>query len=184
MRLVIVESPFASADPAVRAQNIWYARACVRDCVLRGDAPIASHLLFTQLGILDDDVPAERQLGIDAGLAWRKVADASVVYTDRGISKGMEYGIAFAIGAGVPVEYRAIGQVAVDDREIAHRLMCDLDAILHRMCEQGSTEDRQHASWAHGLIHDAAPHVSPDPLIRAIGARKAQQEASDAQPAS
>jgi len=35
-------------------------------------------------------VPAERKLGIDAGLAWRDVAEASVVYVDRGISSGMQ----------------------------------------------------------------------------------------------
>lgn len=104
MRRVIVESPYAGDIEA----NVAYARACVRDSVLRGEAPIASHLLFTQPGILDDDVPAERQLGIDAGLAWRAVAEASVVYTDRGISRGMEYGIAAAIQAGIPVEYRSL----------------------------------------------------------------------------
>lgn len=104
MRRVIIESPFAGDVDA----NIAYARRCVRDSVLRGEAPIASHLLLTQPGVLDDDVPEERQLGIDAGLAWRFVADASIVYTDRGISRGMEYGIAAAKEAGVPVEYRSL----------------------------------------------------------------------------
>ena len=80
MRKVIIESPFAGDVEA----NIEYARRCVRDSVLRGEAPIASHLLLTQPGILNDDIPEERQLGIDAGLAWREVADASIVYTDRG----------------------------------------------------------------------------------------------------
>lgn len=106
MRRVIVESPFAGDVDA----NIAYARRCVRDSVLRGEAPIASHLLFTQPGILNDNVPAERQLGIDAGLAWRSVADATVVYTDRGISAGMKYGILAARDAGVLVEYRKIGE--------------------------------------------------------------------------
>jgi hypothetical protein len=103
-RLVILESPYAGDVEA----NVAYARACVRDSLLRGEAPIASHLLYTQPGVLDDDVPAERQQGIDAGLAWRGVAECSVVYTDRGISKGMEYGIKAAADAGVPVEYRAL----------------------------------------------------------------------------
>lgn len=105
MKLVILESPFAGDVE----KNTQYARACVRDSLLRGEAPIASHLLYTQPGILDDTVPSERQHGIDAGLAWRTVAHGSVVYTDRGISKGMEYGIAAAIEAGKTVEYRQIG---------------------------------------------------------------------------
>lgn len=103
-RLVIVESPYAGDVEA----NVAYARACVRDSLARGEAPIASHLLYTQPGILDDDIPEERQWGIDAGLAWRVVADASAVYTDRGISRGMRHGIGAARGAGVPVEFRSL----------------------------------------------------------------------------
>lgn len=108
MRLVIIESPYAGDVEA----NVAYARRCVRDSLSRGEAPIASHLLYTQPGILDDDHPAERQWGIDAGLAWRRAAEASVVYTDRGISRGMEYGIAAAKEAGIPIEYRQIGEAS------------------------------------------------------------------------
>lgn len=102
MRRVILESPFAGDIEA----NIAYARECVRDCLLRGEAPIASHLLYTQPGVLDDAIPSERQRGIDAGLAWGEVAEATVVYYDRGISQGMRYGIANADKAGRPVEMR------------------------------------------------------------------------------
>lgn len=111
MRRVILESPYAGETEADVEANVTYARACVRDSLRRGESPSASHLLFTQPGILDDDVPAERQLGIDAGLAWRAVAEASVVYTDRGISRGMEYGIAAAREAGIPVEFRSLEQM-------------------------------------------------------------------------
>lgn len=107
MRRVIIESPYAG-NMIQRWFNIRYARKCVRDALRRGDAPIASHLLYTQRGILDDAKPTERQWGIDAGLVWKVVAEASVVYTDRGISRGMQYGIDAALSAGVPVEYRTI----------------------------------------------------------------------------
>lgn len=109
MRLVILESPFAGDVEA----NVAYARACVRDSLGRGEAPIASHLLYTQPGILDDTLPAERQQGIDAGLAWRAVAQASVVYVDRGVSSGMRYGIEAARQAGIPIDYRSIEGVIV-----------------------------------------------------------------------
>jgi len=105
MRLVILESPYAGGVE----RNIEYARRCLRDSLLRGEAPIASHLLYTQPGVLRDEVPSERQQGIDAGLAWREVAEASVVYTDLGISAGMVYGIEAAEVAGLPVEYRRLG---------------------------------------------------------------------------
>src|SRR4051812_29214922 len=104
MRLVIVESPYAGDVE----RNTTYARECVRDSLLRGEAPIASHLLYTQPGVLRDGVPAERQHGIDAGLAWRTVAQATVAYVDFGVSKGMQYGIDAAVAAGVPVEYRKL----------------------------------------------------------------------------
>lgn len=104
MRLVILESPFAGDVD----RNIDYARKCVRDSLSRGEAPIASHLLYTQDGILNDEIASERQWGIDAGLAWKKVAQASVVYTDYGLTKGMEYGISAAKDAGIPVEFRSL----------------------------------------------------------------------------
>ena len=104
MRLVILESPFAGDEQA----NIDYARLCVRDSLMRGEAPIASHLLYTQPTILDDRVPEERRMGIAAGLAWVEVAHATVVYTDHGKSTGMKQGIARAHNEGRAVEYRSI----------------------------------------------------------------------------
>jgi hypothetical protein len=104
LRLVILESPYAGDVKA----NVEYARRCVRDSLMRGEAPMASHLLYTQEGILNDSNPHERAHGINAGLAWRRVAEVSVVYTDLGISKGMEYGINLALEAGNRVEYRTL----------------------------------------------------------------------------
>lgn len=109
MRRVIIESPFRNEDSKIIEENVHYARRAVRDSLSRGEAPIASHLLYTQEGILDDNDPIERQWGIDAGLAWHAGAEVTVVYTDRGISKGMKYGIACAEQLGTPVEYRTIG---------------------------------------------------------------------------
>ena len=102
MKLVILESPYAGNIP----MNIQYARRCVRDSLLRGEAPIASHLLYTQDSILNDDIPEERQLGIAAGLAWKIVAEATVVYADLGITDGMHYGIRQARKQGLDVEIR------------------------------------------------------------------------------
>jgi hypothetical protein len=105
MRRVIVESPFAGDVEG----NIKYARRCIKDCLLRGEAPFASHLLYTQDGILDDLKPHERELGMTAGFTWSAVADAVVVYTDRGFSRGMRLGVALAEAKGIPVEYRHLG---------------------------------------------------------------------------
>lgn len=100
--LVIIESPY-SGDVE---RNEEYGRACLEDSLRRGEAPIASHLLYTQ--VLDDRWPPDREMGIEAGLAWYRVAEKCVVYTDLGMSRGMTEGVARAQGHGVPVEYRDI----------------------------------------------------------------------------
>ncbi len=104
MRLVIIESAYAGDVDA----NVDYARRCVRDCLSRGESPIASHLLFTQPGVLDDDDALQRNLGICAGLAWYRVAQRCVVYLDRGLTPGMRRGIEAAEAACVTVEYRRL----------------------------------------------------------------------------
>jgi hypothetical protein len=119
-----VESPYAprckraapdeeptSEERVELADNIAYARRALRDCLARGEAPIASHLLFTQDGVLDDRVPGERARGIAAGHAWIASADALVVYADRGVSRGMQQGIDEARRVGTPVEIRCLDAV-------------------------------------------------------------------------
>jgi hypothetical protein len=100
--LIVIETPYSGDMEG----NIAYARACLLDSLRRGEAPIASHLLHTQ--VLDDMQPDERSLGIEAGLAWYRVATKCVVYTDRGISGGMKMGIDRAMQHDVAVEYRSI----------------------------------------------------------------------------
>lgn len=105
MRLVILESPYAGN----RETNRIYAYRAMLDSLSRGEAPFASHLLYTQF--LDDGVPEQRTLGLGAGLEWLRAADATVVYQDLGVSPGMVLGINRARSLGKPVEYRMIGYV-------------------------------------------------------------------------
>jgi len=102
--LVAVESPFAGDIE----RNLKYARAAMSDCLHRGEYPIASHLLYTQPGILRDDIAAERSLGILAGFAWAEKAALRVIYTDLGISRGMQAGIDHAKKIGQAIEYRTL----------------------------------------------------------------------------
>jgi hypothetical protein len=78
------------------------------DCLARGEAPYASHGLYTQPGVLDDNIQEQRDLGIAAGFAWRKVAELTAVYTDRGVSTGMKFGIEDAQRRNCPVEHRQV----------------------------------------------------------------------------
>lgn len=104
MRLVVIESPYAGDVEA----NEGYARACMLDCLRRGEAPIASHLLYTQPGVLDDRIPEERQLGIEAGFAWARLADVVAFYVDRGWSVGMRAALERALAAEQTIELRTL----------------------------------------------------------------------------
>ncbi len=98
--LVIIESPFAGDEEA----NTLYARNCLLDSLKRGEAPLASHLLYPQ--VLDDTNAQERKQGIEAGLAWGRLADLTAVYRDKGISPGMWKGIERAKAEGRRIVYR------------------------------------------------------------------------------
>lgn len=103
-RRVVVESPYAGDVE----RNERYARACMADCLNRREAPFASHLLYTQPGLLDDSDPRQRELGIRAGFAWRCLSTLTVVYTDLGVTDGMKRGIADAEMIGARIEYRTL----------------------------------------------------------------------------
>jgi len=45
---------------------------------------------------------------MECGWAWIRVADAMVVYTDHGISPGMQLGIDRAREFNLPIEYRTL----------------------------------------------------------------------------
>lgn len=105
MKLVVVESPFAGNV----TENIRYARDCMRDCLMRDEAPFASHLLYPQF--LDDNVPAERRLGIACGEAWREHAGKIVFYTDLGWSRGMKAAWDYVCDNRLSFEFRSLGGV-------------------------------------------------------------------------
>jgi len=85
MKRVIIESPYAGDIE----RNTEYARRCIKDSLDRGEAPLASHLLYPQ--VLDENDPAQRKQGIDAGLVWSRQADLAAFYCDYGRSPGMDF---------------------------------------------------------------------------------------------
>lgn len=110
---VYLESPYANggtADDTTIARNIRYLRACVRDCLLRGEAPYATHALYTQPGVLRDEVPEERRFGIDAGQPFRQFCEKTVIYVDLTPGVGVKEGEARSRALGLPVEVRTLGE--------------------------------------------------------------------------
>lgn len=106
---VILESPYAANTSEGVENNLTYLRACMRHCLENGEAPFASHGLYTQPGVLDDKDPHERVKGLLAAFQWYKAAHKIVVYTDLGISKGMEAGITRGSFRRKPIVFRTLG---------------------------------------------------------------------------
>lgn len=103
----IIESPYAGeGDDLVR--NILYARFAMKYALDRGFAPFASHLLYTQPGILDDKVRTDRLLGCAAGFEWGGHAQRVMVFYDLGITEGMRYGIEAHTSRGIKVTFHSI----------------------------------------------------------------------------
>lgn len=103
--IVDIESPYNAATPALIERNILYARLCCRWALMEGYIPFASHLFYTQPGILDDQVPVERELGILAGKSLIKSTNSkSLFFMDLGESTGMTFGREDALQSGRPFE--------------------------------------------------------------------------------
>lgn len=102
MDAVMLESPYAGDVE----RNEDYARKCLLDSLRRGEAPMAGHLLYTQ--VLRDANSTERKLGIEAHVTWLRHSSRIVVYEDLGVSSGMQHAIDLANKLGIPVERRKL----------------------------------------------------------------------------
>ena len=100
--VVIIESPYAGDVEA----NVRYAEAAMLDSLERGESPFLSHLLYPR--VLDDADPRQRARGLEAASRFYARVDLVVCYADRGVSPGMQHGLALARRAGVSSEYRFI----------------------------------------------------------------------------
>lgn len=104
MKIVVIESPYAGDIE----KNVEYARRAMLHCLQRGEAPYASHLLYTQ--VWDDTVPELRTAGIAAGIAYHAKADVIAFYVDLGWSKGMLAAKEHAVRNGYTIEERTLNR--------------------------------------------------------------------------
>lgn len=146
MRRVVIESPYSAPTAWGVRRNVTYLRACLRDSLRRGEAPFASHGLYTLEGVLDDRVEAERAQGMIAGWAWLTPAAiaADVVYCNLGISGGMMAGILCARRNGVILEFRKLKDWKDPYAELVKNMILTLpefrkeeDAEAHRLATLG-----------------------------------------------
>ena len=110
--VVYVATPWrVTPGGPTRTERTAYAESAIRDSLVRGEAPIAPHVMYRDA--LVDEWPDHRKAGMDAGLAILHVCDRLVVYEDYGISEGMHAEIEAAREAGMVIDYRSIGFVRV-----------------------------------------------------------------------
>lgn len=105
---VLIESPISIGSSTGAKYNELYGREALRDSLMRGEAPMASHMLYTQTYVLDESNADERAVAEAAGASWLPLAEAVVVYSDRGTTPAMQSGIDRAKALGIPVEYRSL----------------------------------------------------------------------------
>lgn len=96
----MIASPYAGDI----AKNVAYAHRALEDSLLRREAPLAAHLLYTQ--VLHDNDPKDRKAGIEATMSWLYRVEGLIVYCDRGVSSGMKAEIRRATQLRIPIEYR------------------------------------------------------------------------------
>lgn len=96
MKLVYICSPYAGDIES----NVRFAKAACRYAAEQGCAPVAVHLMYPR--ILDDAVPAQREIGIRMGLRVLASCDELWICGSR-ISHGMRCEISEAERLGIPV---------------------------------------------------------------------------------
>lgn len=95
---VFICSPYAGDIP----QNIENAQRYLRFAVENGAIPFAPHLLYPQ--VLDENDPAQRELGIFFGMVWLGKCDELWVFGSD-ISNGMDREIVKAKQRSMPIRY-------------------------------------------------------------------------------
>lgn len=93
-------SPYAGDTEKNTKAAIGYCRRVIDE----GYMPVASHILYAASGMLKDDDPAERDLGLMFGLALLKLCDEVWVFGDP--SPGMKQEIEEAKRLHKPVKYK------------------------------------------------------------------------------
>lgn len=105
MKLVLLESPYAGDTE----RNVDYGRRCLRDSIMRGEAPMASHLLYTQPGVLMETLAIPQ----DTSALEAMITKAGEVMRQRAISAGSAINPIYGAGAAIDA-IRALPNVTLE----------------------------------------------------------------------
>ena len=98
MKRIFVCSPYAGNVEA----NVKIAEDICKDMVRLGYAPFAPHLFYTRF--LDDGNITDRKLGIICGQTFMEICDEVCLYSQNGISDGMNSDLDYAKSLGKPIK--------------------------------------------------------------------------------
>ncbi len=112
LTFVLIESPLSPSDKHPFFKNIYYAQMCMQYALQCGTAPVTTHLEWTQcpgakqIFVPDEDTENQgigRNNALVAGDKIRSIVEEVWVFTDLGISSGMQHGIDHANKIETPV---------------------------------------------------------------------------------
>lgn len=95
MKISVVISPFKAVEGRSRTFHAAFAKLLCLKLAQNGLAPYAPHLFCPQF--LDDDLPQDRDLGIEIGKTIIERAGELCVWDAWGISSGMAHEIAWGM---------------------------------------------------------------------------------------
>lgn len=98
-QVVYIASPYAGDTDA----NIAFAKQAALYAMSKHYVPFVPHLQFP--AFLNDNIPSQRTLGIQANLELLRRCDELWVFDYKGISAGMQQEITYANQHSIPVKY-------------------------------------------------------------------------------
>lgn len=120
--IICIESPCKPIGEFSFDNNRQYLRNAMQVVFREGHIPIASHALYAFSGMLDDNNPTERALGIKAGFELAKRADEAWFFMDHGMSSGMKAAQKHWLKMQMPIRMLYIGASRFDTSEFAKPL--------------------------------------------------------------
>lgn len=111
-KIIFVSTPYTGDIEA----NITFARQACYYAICQGHTPIAPHLIYP--GIIPDDDPAWRQVGIDMGCDFLAICD-EIWLCGPCVSTGMQIELDLAEDLGLPVRQVSSEKIERGVRELS-----------------------------------------------------------------
>jgi hypothetical protein len=107
-RRVVVLCPYRTSAASQHFNDEIYYRACLRDSIEAGEAPLAAPILYLASGVLSTETLSNIDLSSEIAQSWYLTADACIVYTDHDLTLEMESIISKLQKENITIEYRKL----------------------------------------------------------------------------